>query len=574
MNRHFFGLAFLAGACALLWVASGFFAGHALALSVTLLIAAVYGVGAVELHGYRQATASLATALQNIPQPLHDLNDWLPRLHPALHNPVRLRIEGERSALPGPTLTPYLVGLLVMLGMLGTFLGMVATLNGAVFALEGSSDVAAIRNAFAVPIKGLGLAFGTSVAGVASSAMLGLMSAMARRERLHAAHILEGKIATVLRPFSLTHQRQQAYLALQQQAHALPAVMQQMQTLMARMEQTGEQVAERLLANQQGFHTSAQAAFTTLAQAVDQSLRNSLGHSAQLAGESIKPLVESTMAGLAQHGRDMHQRMVSSTEEWGRARIASEAQWSAQQGQSMGQLTRVLKEELATLRSAESERGLAVLERLEGLQGAVAQHLTTLGQGLEDPIKRLIETASEAPRAAAEVIGTLRQQISSSMERDNALLQERSRILETLHALLASIDHASSEQRGVIDGLVASSAVALHEAGGRFEQKMDSEAGRLAEVAAQVTGSAIEVSSLGQAFGFAVGHFNEGNEKLMAHLQRVEAAMDKSIARSDDQLAYYVAQAREVIDLSVMAQKEMVDALRQLKQPTAVAEAA
>jgi hypothetical protein len=65
-----------------------------------------------------------------------------------------------------------------MLGMLGTFLGMVVTLKGAVFALEGTSDLAAIRAAFATPIKGLGLAFGTSVAGVASSAMLGLMAAL------------------------------------------------------------------------------------------------------------------------------------------------------------------------------------------------------------------------------------------------------------------------------------------------------------------------------------------------------------------------------------------------------------
>jgi hypothetical protein len=83
-----------------------------------------------------------------------------------------------------PALTPYLVGLLVMLGMLGTFLGMVVTFKGAVFALEGSTDLQAMRSALAEPIKGLGLSFGTSVAGVAASAMLGLMSAIARRERL------------------------------------------------------------------------------------------------------------------------------------------------------------------------------------------------------------------------------------------------------------------------------------------------------------------------------------------------------------------------------------------------------
>ncbi len=72
------------------------------------------------------------------------------------------------------------------------------------------------------------------------------------------------------------------------------------------------------------------------------------------------------------------------------------------------------------------------------------------------------------------------------------------------------------------------------------------------------------MSSLSEAFGFAVQLFNDGNEKLIANLQRIETAMDKSTARSDEQLAYYVAQAREIIDLSITSQKDVVDELRQL----------
>ncbi|MCK6410727.1 MAG: helix-hairpin-helix domain-containing protein, partial [Thauera sp.] len=75
------------------------------------------------------------------------------QVHPSLHNPVRLRIEGERSGLPGPAVTPYLVGLLVLLGMLGTFLGMVVTLNGAVLALESTTDLHTIRAALAAANK-------------------------------------------------------------------------------------------------------------------------------------------------------------------------------------------------------------------------------------------------------------------------------------------------------------------------------------------------------------------------------------------------------------------------------------
>jgi hypothetical protein len=230
----------------------------------------------------------------------------------------------------------------------------------------------------------------------------------------------------------------------------------------------------------------------------------------------------------------------------------------------MDQLGALLRTELGALREAEAVRGQAAVERLGALQTALTSHLTTLGTALEDPITRLIATASEAPRAAAEVIGQLRQEISHSVARDNALLEERSRIMETLNTLLAGINHAAQEQRAVIDALVASSAVSLTEAGQQFATQVERETAKLDDIAAQVSGSALEVSTLGETFGFAVHTFNAANDKLIANLQRIEGAMDKSLARSDDQLAYYVAQAREVIDLSTMSQKEIVEALRRL----------
>ena len=198
------------------------------------------------------------------------------------------------------------------------------------------------------------------------------------------------------------------------------------------------------------------------------------------------------------------------------------------------------------------------------LQAALATHLTTLGTALEEPITRLIHTASEAPRAAAEVIGQLREQISGSVARDNELLEERSRIMETLNALLDAINHASVEQRSVIDSLMASSAAALNAAGNAFSDNVATEAAKLSDIAAHVTSSAVDVASLSEAFGFAVNSFNEANEKLIANLQNIEGALDKSMSRSDEQLAYYVAQAREIIDLSMTSQKEVLEELRQL----------
>src|SRR5437899_1887327 len=189
-------------------------------------------------------------ALEDLSQAPASLADWLESVPPGLRGAVRQRVEADRGTLPGPALTPYLVGLLVMLGMLGTFLGMVVTFKGAVFALEGSTDLQAIRSALAAPIKGLGLAFGTSVAGVAASAMLGLLSAISRRERVDVARQLDSRIATVFRPFSLAHQRQETFKALQVQAHALPDVVDKLQAMMEGMERRSQQLNEQLLGSQ------------------------------------------------------------------------------------------------------------------------------------------------------------------------------------------------------------------------------------------------------------------------------------------------------------------------------------
>jgi hypothetical protein len=671
MHKHWFNLALASGALAVAWVGFGFWVSNPLALGVTLLIGVVYALGAQELRQYRLATGQLSGALQTVTAPVANLEDWLQSVPSTLQNSVRLRVEGERVGLPGPALTPYLVGLLVMLGMLGTFLGMVVTLNGAVFALEGTSSIQAIRAAFSEPIKGLGLAFGTSVAGVATSAALGLMSAISRRERMQAAHLLDTLIASHLRAFSLSYQRQETFKALQLQSQALPQVVEKLQDMMTQMERMSQQLSDRLLSNQESFHSEVKVAYTDLATTVDQSLKDSLQQSAKVAGESMLPALETALAGMSRESQGMHERLVTTwssalaeqeksqaqwvtqvsqslasfsntvdqrsqslvsevrdaqaahqlaqaarederLQAWQAAlttlaagleqtahtlssqaqanarqlleetsrlvgasealiqtRIDTESQWASLHGQRMDQMASVLKTELSALRDEEALRGQAAVARLAELETALAAHLTTLGTALEEPITRLIHTASEAPRAAAEVIGKLREEVSNSVARDNELLEERSRILETLNALLNSIHHASTEQRAVIDSLVASSAVALDQAGSQLAERMASQTDKLSGTTAQLNGSAIEVAALSEALAFAVKAFGDANDKLIGNMERIEKAIDQSMTRSDEQLAYYVAQAREVIDLSIASHKEIFEELRKL--PSAAA---
>ncbi|NUO86408.1 MAG: DUF802 domain-containing protein [Cupriavidus sp.] len=942
-------VAFLAGLAVVCWIGAGYAGTNFLALVVTLLIGGFYIGGALELLRYRQATATLAQALAGLAEAPASLGGWLERLHPSLRDSVRLRVEGERVGLPGPALTPYLVGLLVLLGMLGTFLGMVATLRGTGIALEGATDLQAIRASLAAPVKGLGFAFGTSVAGVATSAMLGLLSALCRRERIQAAQALDARIGTTLRGYSRghqrDHQRDQALQLLQRQADVMPALAEQMQAMMRAMAQQHEALAERLVASQDAFHGKTEAVYARLASSVEQSLKDSIADSARAAGAAIQPAVDATMTGLARETtalRDtvtqavqQHLDGVSSRFERATAGIADtwhqalaghqrtsealatdlrtsldgfsqtfeqrsaslldnvasrfdavaastagawrealsqqqqageklagnnqqalaaaaaafgehaaalvrsvdvshaglQSQLAAQDAQrlsawadTLGGMTATLRQQLeqlhthtvshhneisatlarnvrevsaqtqahasstlaeidrlvqaaaeapkaavalqaelasrdearfaawtdtlgsitATLRQEWQQLNAHTVARQDEISAALAQNVqeisaqtqahasrtlgeidrlvqaaseapkaavalqaelaerdaarfagwtealgsiaatlrqqweqssthaaarqqevcealaqtaraistetqahasTTLAEidrlvqaaaeapkaatalqaelvaqdaqrlaawtetlgtmaaslrgeweqasahatarqqevcetlavtardmaaqaqaqatGTVAEVSRLLQAASEAPRAAAEVIAELREKLTEGMARDHAMLEERSRMMETLGTLLDAVNHASTEQRTAVDTLVATTADLLERVGGRFTDKVEAESGKLADIAAQVTGSAVEVASLGEAFGVAVQLFSESNGKLIDHLQRIEAALDKSMTRSDEQLAYYVAQAREVVDLSLLSQKQILEHLQQ-----------
>ncbi|RYX94722.1 MAG: DUF802 domain-containing protein [Comamonadaceae bacterium] len=796
MNRFVFAATFALGLVTVGWVAWGFVGASLLALAMTAVICVVYVLGALEVSRFRRGTAALAAMLDDIakaggtaqPPTVAGMAEGLQRLPGPLRNPVKQRLEGERAVLPGLALTPYLVGLLVMLGMLGTFLGMVVTFKGAVFALEGSTDLQAIRSALSEPIKGLGLAFGTSVAGVAASAMLGLMSALSRRERIGVARRLDVLANTAFRPLSLAHQRGEAFKALQLQAHALPDIVERLQAMMDGLERRSEQLNAQLVGQQAHFHEGVTAVYTDLAKTVGHSLSESLAAGAKAAGDSIRPVVEAAMAEISAESTRLHQRVFDATEarlaglthafgataktvgegwatalenhartseqqadrlgqalagftdtfeqrsgawlatvqeaaaesqakqaaadqqrlqvftesleamaatsraagdgwaatlqnhardsetqverlgqsldgfaetfgrcsaallaqvheaatgsqdrqaesdrqrlqawtaalevsgatlhgEWqrvgtqtleaqraaavelaqtasditGRAgeqaartledmaglvarsealvqsRIEAEAQWTGQHGERMDELAGLWRSELGALRADEDARGRAAVERLAELQSAVTAHLATLGTALEAPMARLMQTASEVPRAAAEVITQLRQEMTRLSERDNLAFEERSGLLEKISALLQSLNHASGEQRAAIESLVESAQSVLDGAGRQFSTTLVSQADKAADASAHVAGSAVELSSLGESFSHSVQLFSASNEKLVDSLQRIEGTIGRSVERSDEQLAYYVAQAREVIDLSISSQHALVEELR------------
>lgn len=684
IKRLLFTCVFALGLAAIGWIALGYVGSNPLGVAIALLIGACYLAGAFELLRYRQATATLQRALATPGEPPVELGAWLASLHPGLRHAVRMRVEGGRAALPAPTMTPYLVGLLVLLGMLGTLLGMMATLRGTGTALASAAELAAIRGSLAAPVNGLAFAFGTSIAGVAGSAMLGLLGALVRRERLQVVQQLDAASATTLRVHSQAHRHEESLRLQQQQAAALPALLDRLQAMATTLEQHSAEAQARQHAEREAFHRHTEQRYAQLAGTVEQALQAHLADSARTLGAALQPAVAATLAGLARESAALQastgaavQRQLDGLtrgfdttaqkltelckDALARHRQANEAH-THQLGQtlvrfadSFEQRSAALLDGVATHLDASAERHAAAWQgalsqqqaahaELTGRQqqaladagasfatqsaalvaavdrshatlqaelqagdaarlAAWAQRLDALGtelgarwQAAGDStanrqqaicatlaqtadaiaaqssehasrtlaeIGRLVEAAAEAPRAAAEVVGELRQKLSDSMLRDTAMLEERNRLLATLATLLDAVNHASTEQRSAVDALVGTSSELLERVGSRFAAQIEAQAGTLEHAAAQVTASAVEVASLGEAFGAGVTQFGHSNDALMERLQQLAAALDASHARSDEQLAYYVAQARELVELSVLSQQQIIQDMQQ-----------
>jgi hypothetical protein len=304
---------------------------------------------------------------------------------------------------------------------------------------------------------------------------------------------------------------------------------------------------------------------------VDERLARTLAGVAEAERQRLQAMADHTSA-LERHGSEL---LASVDERLARTQAAqadAEQQrlrdwstWVAQHGQQLEQLAGIWRGELQVLRDDESRRGEAAVQRLGELQAAVTQHLATLGEALEAPLSRLLQTAAEVPQAAAGVIGQLREEVARVSERENLALQERTVLLQQLDALLRGVNQAATEQRAAVEALVASASSVLEGAGEHFSRVVEERAGEVGETAAQVTASAVELASLAEGFAHGVQLFQASTDKLTDSLQRIETSLTRSTARSDEQLAYYVAQAREVIDLSIASQQGLLEHLRQLQ---------
>jgi hypothetical protein len=353
------------------------------------------------------------------------------------------------------------------------------------------------------------------------------------------------------------------------------AVQSQLQGLTERFGATANEVADTWAAALQAHARTSEQQAQGLERALQAFTAQFEARSAALV-ESVQDSMGRTQA---EHSAVERERHLAWTQALQAAGESLQSQWRELGAQTLAQQQAVAqaladtatrwREELASLRSEEAARGQAAVQRLVEMQGSLseqmAQQLEKLGGAFEAPMARLIETAAEAPQAAADMLAQRREEMAQLAERDNSALQERAALLQHIDTLLQRVQQGTGEQAAAIESLVASAGSVLDRVGQQFADTVGVQAVRAEEVATQVNVSAIELASLGEAFGHGVELFSASNEKLMENLQRIENAVTQSIARSDEQLAYYVAQAREVIDLSISAQQGIVEDLRRLR---------
>lgn len=605
MTKFLFNCAFFIGALAVLWIGQIFLGADILGLGVTLLIGIVYLIGTWELLKFRRESVALHNALMELPEELSDLQQWLNSLSAGMQNAVRLRINGVRNGLPAPVVTPYLVGLLVMLGLLGTFVGMVDTLNGAVVALEGENELEAIRAGLAAPIEGLGLAFGTSVAGVAASAILGLLSTISRRERANLSYVLDDAVANQLRVFSKSYQEQQAFIAIQDQAKALPKVADQLSQLAETLEGMAKGIGNDLLSSQTKFQQTTTESYQTLHSALEESLKAHLQDNQQHILKTIQPMAQESLAQLNRSSlstqeqlskanqqqldvlsdvfdktvvqqRESSTAMVSSFEKTIQnvteqlqqntqslldSIVSSNQSWSQQQAQQASKLSEAVNQQFTQLRDDDIKRTDAAVARLAELETVVTEQLVVLGKGLEAPMTQLIEAASHAPKAASQVITEMRDEMTKNMARDNGLLEERALLAQRLDRLSTTVEQGAQDQQLTINTVLENSTQKLGELSAQFGEQLQSEVAKLSAAADYFSASSVEINSLGDGFEVAVTRFSESSQALIDNLNRMEATLEQSNQRSDEQFSYYIAQAREIIDHNLLSHKQIIDAM-------------
>lgn len=399
-------------------------------------------VGLAELITRQLRAARLDNEVRALPARPND--STLDIASPLLSTFLRARLEHLPLPTLGEGIAPFLTGLLVMLGLLGTLLGLFQTVHGAGHALTSATDVEALRRSLGAPIAGLTRSFGCSAAGISASAMLGLALALVRRREVFVVRAIHAYASGPLRAQSPLARQARALEQLVSQGlnqgNALPDAAGVLSGVGDKLGDVSKQIVEL----QREALKSQQSTFTELLASLRDELIRSTGESGQALIGTLRPVVEQ-LANKSAEALATQADVFASVARELKTELAHDAQ---ERRKDTAEALRGLR---AQLDEAEQARAAAHTNELEKLSELAARSLTEaerreaeLSERWSQQLHRL-DAQLEATRSSeAERLHSLDEQLSVVSQRDGARVAELDNLVNRVGSELTQL----SEQLG------------------------------------------------------------------------------------------------------------------------------
>ncbi len=490
-----------------------------LAFSITLLMAFVFSVAIVELLWVARRTGALRDELNAIPSDAD--YDRVEGASPLLRSLLSARLDRTALPVPGPVFAPFILSLLVMLGLLGTFLGLFETLRGAGLALDASADVEALRSGLKGPISGLMRSFGTSAAGVASSSLVGMAAVFVRRDSNRFGVALHEMASGRLARFAPARRQLLALETLAEQGRAWPMAA-------AALEQAVVQL-QTLQTSWREAH--AQAALQTKEQLGEatQTIRDAIASGVQKAAastsEAVRPLLREVVAD---SGAALREHLGALREQ-----LSHEAE---DRKQHQGKLQKLAEQQLHQLTARLEAEGAERSQHEHTVRAQTAEHLQKLHQKLDADAGARREHEVEVRAQVAEHLEALYARVESEAL---ARRQHDEAVRTQLTAQLGALEAGFTQSRSAFSTLETQRMQALLEGETERARNLAAEWQELARSRAEADAGLL--SKFEHALAHASAQQNERTESLTDHFARlaehVQAAFEQAGGRDRERAA-------------------------------------
>jgi hypothetical protein len=492
-----------------------------LAFALVLLIGALLVAGIGELVVRARRSARLVDEVRALPKTA--TQSVIDGASVEVRTSLQARIAGVPLPAAPVLFSSYLLGMLVMIGLLGTFLGLFETLRGAREALTASTDVAALRVGLAAPMQGLSRAFGASAAGVSASAMLGVALVLVRRADARLARAFTAYASGPLSPVTiagrtLTALETLAALAPRAREHAENAAHVLERAITPRLDAAVARAGDAIDAHVARWETRSSALAVSLTSLNDTATQN-LSLTREAAG-AVRATANSVRDDLRTTARDTATATAAALEGAIGPRFDEAV---ARTGGAID--AHVARWEARTEASATKAR--------EALLEAHRSEIAQLRRAIETDGARIVEIATRGLEARAE--------------KDAGHDARLARLAESVASLVSTVEAhtAASEAR-----LAA------------LEEKLAAHYAASADV---LRDGGEDLTSVAQLFAGAVDRYREASDRWLGGLTALRTAAEQA-AKGDaqDLLGAYLDQTREVFDHSMQFQRQLFVELRQL----------